>query len=567
MGIDTIIDGEIDEPSFREAVIDFLLTICKIDTSMSSDSEAMEKRETRLFELIGEKLKDLSFPNSKIQMKAISRCITEHPAFTPIHYMNNPRDAATAYRDRCNLLYLLENPPSERGRGTAVNVHIDTVPPHIPPRRRDDLIYGRGSADDKGNIAALIGALQIIRKLCVTDRVTLRNPLSIMFVIDEEMGGNGSLDLALNRELKTRYESLMVLECTDNRIHPANRGAVFFECRLQEGKRKKENRDRGGPILEALLFAIGSVLVEGESIKNESSHPLFPHRPVQTCTGILGPFGEHPSSICGMVRCRLTINTHDGDGVQVGIEEVIQRGIDRYVEQYGDKTRIMDKVTGRRKLDRHYECSLLGTGCLGLTVYGCSGHMGSLPDNDAAITKLAFIAEALIREKQGGTLDFRIELDGHTGSDSIIFEGAQGFLPTHHLDEVTARIREAFFRGLQEYLNLFGYDSERIKGTISFDKLHNEAYESDPESPSVKSALRAAELSGLLQRSLPLRGWDVSCDARLFAKEYPDMPVLTFGAGKLKHAHSEEERLYLSELFNTIKCVVLYLLLETGSLD
>ena len=31
-----------------------------------------------------------------------------------------------------------------------------------------------------------------------------------------------------------------------------------------------------------------------------------------------------------------------------------------------------------------------------------------------------------------------------------------------------------------------------------------------------------------------MRGWEVSCDARLFAGEYPGCPVITFGAGQLE---------------------------------
>ena len=40
---------------------------------------------------------------------------------------------------------------------------------------------------------------------------------------------------------------------------------------------------------------------EGAAIRAESRHELFPQRPVQTCHGIIGPFGEHPSRICGEV--------------------------------------------------------------------------------------------------------------------------------------------------------------------------------------------------------------------------------------------------------------------------
>ena len=66
-----------------------------------------------------------------------------------------------------------------------------------------------------------------------------------MFVIDEEMGGNGSLALAVDHELKARYDSILVLECTGNRLHPANRGAVFIKC---EGRLADANNPAGPPL-------------------------------------------------------------------------------------------------------------------------------------------------------------------------------------------------------------------------------------------------------------------------------------------------------------------------------
>jgi acetylornithine deacetylase len=39
-----------------------------------------------------------------------------------------------------------------------LNTHIDTVPPHIPFQREGDTVYGRGSCDAKGPLAALLDA-------------------------------------------------------------------------------------------------------------------------------------------------------------------------------------------------------------------------------------------------------------------------------------------------------------------------------------------------------------------------------------------------------------------------
>ena len=148
------------------------------------------------------------------------------------------------YRGRSNLLFEVDREASPEGINTALNAHIDTVPPHIPPSRSGDLLFGRGTADDKGNVAAIVGALQVLAELERRGVVRLKNKLTAMFVIDEETGGNGSLALAMDRELKARYDSILVLECTGNRLHPANRGAVFIKC---EGRLADAARPRPGP--------------------------------------------------------------------------------------------------------------------------------------------------------------------------------------------------------------------------------------------------------------------------------------------------------------------------------
>jgi acetylornithine deacetylase/succinyl-diaminopimelate desuccinylase-like protein len=572
MGMLQLIDSLIGAVSFKERISGLLMELCAIDTSMRSDSAAMCGMEKRLFDRIEVELEGLRLGNATIQKKSISSEIEKHSAFTPVHYVQadgrTTGSTASVYKNRTNMVLLLDNPPSKTGRNTAVNVHIDTVPPFFPPRRERDVVYGRGSADDKGNIAALFGALRLLNELNTRKIISLRNKLTVMFVIEEESGGNGSLDLAMDRNLKTRYESLLVLECTNNRIHPANRGAVFFKCSVGHGVKAAPATDTATS-LEVMIPVILSILDEGERIKAESDHPLFPHRPVQTCTGILGQFGEHPSTICAMVQCRLK-NLSGAADIET-VSAVVRRGVDCYIARYGDKTRVVDRDTGMNKLDRHYRCAFGDDGALIITVYGSTGHMGSLPENDAAITKLAFIGRELLGERETGNFDFSLELVGHDGTRPLIFEGAQGFLPTHSVEEVKDRLWQAFAAGLKTAKGAGNRGASRergdesVVGSISFEKLHNDAYACDPLSDTVRCALRAAEMTGIPDRSDPLRGWDVSCDARLFAHEYRTLPVVTFGAGKLEHAHSDGERVHLPELLTAVKFLTLFILLETGT--
>ncbi len=99
---------------------------------------------------------------------------------------------------------------------------------------------------------------------------------------------------------------------------------------------------------------------------------------------------------------------------------------------------------------------------------------------------------------------------------------------------------------------------------MAYEKLHNDAFDGDPNSRGVKNAIDAARACGLW-RNEPVLGWTVSCDARLFAAEYPGMEVLTFGPGQLVHAHSDQEQIALEEIRRATEFLAVFLLLQTGT--
>jgi len=445
-----------------------------------------------------------------------------------------------------------------------LNAHIDTVAPYLPPSREGGILSGRGSADDKGNVAVIVGTLRILDEFLRLQKTSLKNRLTAMFVIDEEIGGNGSLDLAIDRRVNERYDSILILECTDNDVHPAGRGAIFIKCEGTAGSvPKKQEFDI--VLEEAFAFGVIDLLEEGETLRSESSHPLFPHRPVQTCTGILGLFGKHPSAICGQVE--ISLQPLGDLPTRERIEKTITEGIKKYVSIYGDKTKIVDPETGIRKLEKHYEIVQKENSFV-VKIFGLTGHMGSLRENDAAIAKWAYITREFVNDRlnQKCPLLARLSTQGSESYKKLIFEGAQGFLPTHSIDEVKARSASSFRRGIESYLEKIGANQNDILCEITFNKLHNDAFAGNPDARSVQTAVRVASEYGLRQQNQPVLGWDVSCDARLFAMEHPDLSVITFGAGKLKDAHSNSEHVLLSDIFAAIRVCSLFVLSETGTI-
>lgn len=83
--------------------------------------------------------------------------------------------------------------------------HTDTVPydPNWPEAtvltERDGKLYGRGSCDTKGFIAAALTAVETI------DRSDIRKPIALIFTADEEIGLVGAKHLAQLHPINPRY--------------------------------------------------------------------------------------------------------------------------------------------------------------------------------------------------------------------------------------------------------------------------------------------------------------------------------------------------------------------------
>jgi acetylornithine deacetylase/succinyl-diaminopimelate desuccinylase-like protein len=215
--------------------------------------------------------------------------------------------------------------------------------------------------------------------------------------------------------------------------------------------------------------------------------------------------------------------------------------------------------------------------------------MGAIRERDGAITKMAHLVRSLVASKAkleasaGGRVCFelaphpdviglseianrQLPIANKQPSSSLVLEGGQGFVPTHDINEVMQRQRRAAQRGAENYLRRLGRPErgEEVV-TVAYEKLHNVAFDGDPDSPSVRNAIAAAKACGLWKDE-PVLGWTVSCDARLFATEYPGMQVLTFGPGQLAFAHSDQEQIALEEVRQAVEFLAVFLLKQTGTL-
>jgi acetylornithine deacetylase len=109
---------------------------------------------------------------------------------------------------RFNVFARLERP------AVVLSTHFDCVPPFFPSDVRDGALYGRGSCDAKGILAAQLAAAERLR-------ATGERRIGLLFVVGEERGSDGATVANANAP-GSRF--LINGEPTDNRLGIATRG-------------------------------------------------------------------------------------------------------------------------------------------------------------------------------------------------------------------------------------------------------------------------------------------------------------------------------------------------------
>lgn len=487
---------------FRDYIQNLLVELCRIDTTPRPDPAQMRAAENRCFQIIERELGALNFANARLERRPVNPAIQTHPNYSLLHFTKTPKRpqglaAEETYAGRSNLLFIAPgNGEKKSGASVALNAHVDVVAPYFPPHVRNGIVFGRGACDDKGPLVAMVAALKILSEVLMPAGLKLNRNVVAMFVIEEETGGNGSLSLATDRELKKLYDMVLVGEPTSFKIHPANRGAVWYRTEL--------NPPAGISAFELSAFVIEELEKEGAAIRAESRHELFPQRPVQTCHGIIGPFGEHPSRICGEVAFKIQFTKSTDKKIETLVRDCLESGLASYTGIYGDKTLVADPATKKPLVARHYDFRRAGKG-FEVTVHGATGHMGAIRQRDGAITKMTHFVRSLIYsraklEHAAGAM--RLELGGkHPAAENrLVMEGGQGFVPTHRIEEVMTRMRRAAERGAENYLRLCqGKESGAQVVTVTYEKLHNAAFDGDPGSPAMQNAIAAAKKMRVLE--------------------------------------------------------------------
>jgi len=131
------------------------------------------------------------------------------------------------------------------------STHMDTVPPFIESSEDEEFIYGRGSCDAKGIIAAQIFAAERLRAEGVND-------IGMLFTVDEELSSIGA-QAANKHPLARESRYLINGEPTDNRLATGTKGSVRVFITTEGRAAHSAYPEAGESAIEKLLDILETI--------------------------------------------------------------------------------------------------------------------------------------------------------------------------------------------------------------------------------------------------------------------------------------------------------------------
>jgi acetylornithine deacetylase len=141
---------------------------------------------------------------------------------------------------RFNVLASLDPP------AVVLSTHFDCVPPFFPSDLRDGALYGRGSCDAKGILAAQVAAAERLR-------AAGERRIGLLFVVGEERGSDG----AMVANAAARGSTFLINgEPTDNQLALATRGILRLRLTAHGRAAHSAAPSEGDSAIDKLLDAL-----------------------------------------------------------------------------------------------------------------------------------------------------------------------------------------------------------------------------------------------------------------------------------------------------------------------
>src|SRR5579872_2683891 len=249
---------------YTEKLLKRLVSIPSINPEMDSDS----KGECEITNFLAEELE-------RTGMRA------------QVQKVNKSSDFGLNRRNVVTKLRLRRGRPTSSSKTLMLNGHVDTVPvksmsiPPFKPQVRDGVLYGRGSSDMKGGIAAAVSAG---RELLESDP-NLNGDLVLAFVVGEELHSAGI------EALVSKYgaDAAIVGEPTDLGLGLALKGFTHLEVEIFGKPAHGSVPELGVDAVEKLSKLVLLLGGELQDKLHERVHPLVGYPRI------------HPSTIRGGV--------------------------------------------------------------------------------------------------------------------------------------------------------------------------------------------------------------------------------------------------------------------------
>jgi len=188
------------------------------------------------------------------------------------------------------------------GRRLLVPLHLDTVPAAedsfpgaFKPRAEHGLIVGRGAVDDKGPLAAVLIAMEILQ----ADERPLGGELVLVAAADEECGNRQGMDFLVGKGL-IRGDWALVPDIGHSMgaVDVAEKGLAFIEITCR-GRAAHGSRPADGA---NAILALAELLAEIEAWEPSERHPLL-GRPTANVGMISG--GSAPNMVADRATARI----------------------------------------------------------------------------------------------------------------------------------------------------------------------------------------------------------------------------------------------------------------------
>jgi acetylornithine deacetylase len=265
--------------TLEDDIIDLTARMVAQPSTLGNEQSVLRMMETRL--------SGLGFKT--IRLPILPHELSAHPGYAPV-----PWD----YDNRYNLV-VTEPASGAGGRSALFNGHLDVVSPepaefwnHDPfdPQIHDGWMHGRGAGDMKSGVAAMIYAVQAVKKA----GFGLNGPVTIETVIEEECSGNGAL-ACLDAGLDA--EAVLIPEPFGPTILTSQVGVAWFKVTLNGVPKHVLDTHSGVNAIEK-CYPLFKALRRLEEELNRETHPAFVEvrHPANLNIGIIKS-GDWPSTV------------------------------------------------------------------------------------------------------------------------------------------------------------------------------------------------------------------------------------------------------------------------------